>query len=120
MKSKLAIVLIIFTIISFFLYRSKETKRGESTTERLHSGTIVSAVDNKPIEAVSIAIQGSNPKSLSNAQGEFAIMVLESQELVFKHAEYKTQVVLAKDAQNIKMEVLDATHTDEIQKQFVD
>lgn len=112
MKAKLGIILVVLCVVSFYIYDSKDIKKTkQQAKETLINGKIVNAADDKPISGASIAIQGTNPKSLSNANGEYAILARGDQELVFKHPDYKSLVIVAKDAKVIKME---ATNPDEI------
>lgn len=114
MKSKLGIILVLLCVVSFYIYDSKDIKKTkQQEKEVLINGKIVNAANDKPIEGVTIAIQGTNPKSLSNANGEYAIMARGEQELVFKHPKYKSLVIGAKDAKAIKME---ATNPDEVKR----
>ncbi len=118
MKSKLGIIMILMCVVSFFIYQAKDTKQVDSKREKLIQGKVVDASTNKPIEGVSIAFQGENPKSLSNAQGEFAILALNDQELVFRHGNYKSQVVIAKDAKLVKMELADTEYIEKVKADF--
>lgn len=112
MKAKLGIILALLCVVSFFIYDWQDVKKTKKQDkEVLINGKIVDAVDNTPISGVTIAIQGTNPKSLSNAEGEYAIMARGSDELVFKHAKYRPIVILAKDAKAIKMEVSNSDST---------
>lgn len=119
MKAKLGIILALLCIVSFFIYDSKDIKKTkQQEKEILINGKIVNAADDKPIEGVTIAIQGTNPKSLSNANGEYAIMARGDQELVFKHPKYKSLVISGKDAKTIKMEATNPEETKRLQENF--
>nr|WP_297167700.1 carboxypeptidase-like regulatory domain-containing protein [uncultured Dysgonomonas sp.] len=114
MKAKLGIILVLLCVVSFYIYDSKDikkTKQQEKVT--LISGKIVNAENGQPVKDVAIAIQGTNPQSLSNAEGEYIIQARGDQELVFKHPKYKSLVITAKDAKAIKME---ATNPDDIKR----
>lgn len=103
MKSKLGIVLFVVCIISFFLY---EKKGSNNTTDKevLFRGVVLSTPDNLPINNVEVGIAGFNASTLTNVDGEYLIMVKPSQELVFKHKDYKSQVVKFDDAKEVKLE----------------
>lgn len=114
MKAKLGIILVLLCVVSFYIYDSKDikkTKQQEKVT--LISGKIVNAENGQPVKDVAIAIQGTNPQSLSNAEGEYIIQARGDQELVFKHPKYKSLVITAKNAKAIKME---ATNPDDIKR----
>lgn len=104
MKSKLGIAMLILCALSFFTYQSTDKKKTESQKEKLQQGIIIDAINNEPINGVSIALQGNNPKARSDADGKFMILATDNQELVFRHNNYKTQVITAQDAKSIKME----------------
>lgn len=105
MKSKLGIFMLLLCGLSFLLYERKDTKKNDLQKEKIILGTIVDEINNEPINEVSIAKQGENPSSVSNAEGEFAILASEENELVFRHDNYKTKVVVGKDARQVKMEL---------------
>lgn len=120
MKAKLGIILLLFCVASFFIYRANDPRKAVSNTERLIRGKIVNATNNAPIEGVSVAIQGYNPKSVSDANGQYAIMAFTNQELVFRHSDYKTEVIVAKDAETVKMEIVDPNRANDLKEQFAE
>lgn len=114
MKAKLGIILVLLCVISFFIYDARDIKKtNQLQKETLISGKIIDAANDQPINGVEIAIQGTNPQFLSNAEGEYAIMARGDQQLVFKRSGYKTLIVDAKDAKTIKME---ATNPDDVKR----
>lgn len=116
MKGKMGILMVIFCIISFLLYRNSEKRRSNAKIDKIEKiiqGKVVSAIDNIPIEGVTIAFQGENYKTVTNGLGEYAIFTRENQELVFRHNNFKTTVVVAKDAKIVKMEPVSS---DDIQR----
>lgn len=114
MKAKLGIILVLLCVVSFFIYDARDIKKtNQLQKETLISGKIIDAANDQPIKGVEIAIQGTNPQSLSNADGEYAIMARGDQQLVFKRSGYKTLIVDAKDAKTIKME---ATNPDDVKR----
>lgn len=119
MKSKLGIILVLLCVVSFYIYDQKDIKKTKNLEkETLISGKIVDAANDQPIQGASIAIQGTNPQSLSNANGEYAIMARKDQELVFRHAQYKSLTIDAKDAKTIKMEATNPEDAKRIQDNF--
>lgn len=112
MKAKLGIILGLLCIASFLIYNKKDIKKTKQLEkEILVSGKIIDATDEQPIQGATIAIQGTNPQSLSDAGGQYAIMARGDQELVFKHPKYRTIVIEAKDAKAIKMKPVDSDFT---------
>lgn len=118
MKSKLGIILLLFCVASFFIYKNKDVKPTKTDKEKLVNGKIVDITTDKPLEGVSVAIQGNNPKSISNAQGEYAIVASSKQELVFRLNGYQTTTVEVPDAKLVKMEVVDASRIDQLKKEL--
>ncbi|HCO67703.1 MAG TPA: hypothetical protein DIT04_08125 [Dysgonomonas sp.] len=121
MKGKLGILMVVFCVISFFLYRQGEKKDKDTpnpNVERIWQGTVIDADTETPIAGVMIAIQGENHKWSSNGQGEYAAYAKGSQELVFRHNHYKTAVVAAKDAKTVKMEALTQSDIERINQTF--
>lgn len=114
MKAKLGIFLLVLCVASYFLYNRQDPKNTQAKIEKLFNGKIVSATDEQPIEGVTVAIAGTNPKTKSNAEGEYLIMAKKDQELVFKHPRYRAVVAVAEDAKLVKMEVLDADFVDQV------
>jgi len=112
--------MILLCVVSYFIYQKKDTRAVDTKKEKLIQGKVINASTNTPIEGVAIALQGKNPSSLSNAQGEFAILALNDAELVFRHDSYKTQVVVAKEAKMVKMEIADSSYINRIKADFPD
>lgn len=119
MKAKLGIILVLLCVVSFFIYDARDIKKtNKMQKETLISGRIVNAKNDIPIEGATIAIQGGNPKSLSNANGEYAIVARGDQELVFKHPKYRSLVVEGGDTKLIKMEAIDSTFVKGVEDGF--
>lgn len=118
MKAKLGIILLILCVGSFFLYRANDPKKANVSTEKLIRGKVVNATSSAPIVGVSVAIQGNNPKAITDNNGEYAIMAFTNQELVFRHDNYKTTVIVAEDAKTVKMEIVDSNYIDEVNKKL--
>lgn len=107
MKGKLGVFLAVLCVMSFILYRIGESNRKDLGKEILLNGKVISIKDENPIKGVTIAISGSNPKTLTDDNGDYVILVKGSDELIFKHPDYKSIIIFAKDAKNIKMEEKD-------------
>lgn len=107
MKIKVGIIMLVCCVISFIIYESKDTKTRDKKVEKLINGKITDAATGVPVEGATIAIQGTNPKSVSNAQGEYAILAMIDDELVFRQSKYKTKMVVAGDAHEVKMTAVD-------------
>ncbi|MDU1905933.1 MAG: carboxypeptidase-like regulatory domain-containing protein [Dysgonomonas sp.] len=118
MKAKLGIILLLFCVASFFIYRVNDPRKAAINTERLIRGKVINAANSTPIEGATVAIQGSNPKAVSDANGEYAIMAFTNQELVFRHDNYKTAVIKAEDAKEVKMEIVDSNYIEEVNKKL--
>jgi len=109
MKGKMGVLMVVFCLISFFLYKYSEKRKGSAKTtniEKIIQGKVVNSVDGVPIEGATVAFQGKNYKTVTNGLGEYAIFTKEDQELVFRHNNYKTTVVVAKDAKVVEMEAI--------------
>lgn len=119
MKAKLGIFLLVLCVISFFLYNKRGANK-DIEREELMRGIVISAVDNKPIQNVEIAVSGSNPSSMTNSDGEFFILVRPSHELVFKHPQYRSLVLVASDAKNVKMEIIDSTFVNKTKQNLIE
>lgn len=104
MKSKLGIAMVVLCVLSFLTYQSQGDSKKKNQTERVIFGKIINSMNNEPIVGASVAHQGKNPSSLSNADGEFAIQAKDDDELVFRHSEYKTKIVQAKDSKIVSLE----------------
>lgn len=121
MKAKVGIMMVVLCVISFFLYNKGGSKSAvKENVEQLIQGQIIDASSEKPLEGVSIAKQGTNPSSLSNAEGRFAILAYNNKELVFRRDGYKTLVVDAKDAKLVKLEAVDSAFVNKLKKDFPD
>jgi len=119
MKARLGIIMIILCVISFFLYNKGGSKSGSTANvEQLIQGQIVDATTERPLEGVSVAKQGTNPSALSNSEGRYAILAFTNKELVFRRDGYKTQVVPAKDAKLVKLEVADSAFINKVKADF--
>lgn len=105
MKGKLGIFLGVLCVVSFILYQIGESNRKDLGKEILLNGKVVDIRNQEPIKGVTIAISGSNPKTLTDDNGDFTILVKSNDELIFKHSDYKSVIIFAKDARNIQMEL---------------
>lgn len=105
-------------VVSFYFYDRDNIKKSKKIEkETLINGKIVDITNDIPIDGVSISIAGT-PKSLSNANGEYAVVARGDQELLFKHAKYKSIIIMAKDAKAIKMEAKSAEDTKKALEKF--
>lgn len=107
MKGKIGLLMVVLCVISFFIYNMDGSKKVKTDVEKIIEGKVVSLEDETPIEGVTISFQGENYKSRTNGLGEFAIFTKGDQELVFRHNNYRTEVVLAKDSKLVKMKASD-------------
>lgn len=117
MKGKMGLLMVVLCIISFFLYKNSEKRKSSTKTsniEKIIRGKVVSALDDSPIEGATVAFQGENYKSVTNGLGEYAIFTKDDKELVFRHNNYKTTVVVAKDAKLVKMEAITSSDIERV------
>lgn len=113
MKAKLGIFLLVLCVVSFFIYNKRGAQK-EENTEKLINGIVISAVDNKPISNVQIAIAGSNPSTMTNSEGKYLILTKPSKELIFKHSGYRSVTLVASEAKTVKMEVADSAFINKV------
>ncbi|RKE55366.1 SusC/RagA family TonB-linked outer membrane protein [Sphingobacterium detergens] len=88
---QITLFVILFLLISMFSL-SAQTPRKDSGADGLLSisGTIVSAVDGKPIQGVSIRVEGEKGRASSNKDGSFSLRVANPNGTVsFSHVGFK-------------------------------
>lgn len=103
MKGKIGLIFVVLCVISYFIYNSGGKNKTGSDVERIIQGKVVDIESGAPIEGATVAFQGENYKSRTDAHGEYAIFAKESSELVFRHNNYTTEVVVGKNAKLVKL-----------------
>ncbi|NDW17800.1 hypothetical protein D0T53_02575 [Dysgonomonas sp. 216] len=95
MKGKLALLMGVFIVISFFLYQYKGDKRlGSKNDKTLNvTGIVVDESNDMPVSRATIEIQDEKVKVLTNEYGEFKIPARRGQKLYVSHPYYKRRVV---------------------------
>ena len=104
MKGKLGIVFGIMCVISFFLYRTGESNKVQAAKEVFVKGKVIDATNDKPIHGVYIAVAGTNPKSASDENGDFMVLSKTTDDLIFRHPDYKSTVISAQDSKIVRLD----------------
>lgn len=95
--------MIVLCALSFFLYQWRTGGRSKDYKEVMYRGVIVDATTNSPIQGVYIGISGTNPRSMSNDDGEYMITARNSDNLIFKHNNYESIIVPIAESKIVKM-----------------
>lgn len=103
MKSKLGLVMIVFCVLSYFLYTWKSGSKNENIKSTMFHGVVIDKINNSPIQGVYVGVSGTDPRSLSDQNGEYMISAKNSDELIFKHPNYESIVLPISDAKTVKM-----------------
>lgn len=112
MKGKLGLVFGVMCVISFFLYNMGESNKKKATKESFVRGQVIDAVNEKPIHGVLISVAGNNPRSGSDEEGNFMVLAKSSDDLIFRHPDYKSAVVVADDSKIVRLDRQNSTSTE--------
>jgi len=95
MKGKMMLLMLVFIVISFFLYQYNGDKRKGSKNDKTItvSGVITGMSDDVPVARATISLQDSDLKVQTNDNGEFHIPARNGQKLFISHPYYKKKVV---------------------------
>jgi len=95
MKGKIGLLMMVFIVISYFLYQygnNKSSAKQENKSITI-TGIITGNSDDVPVSRATIELQDSRERTMTNENGEFKISAKKGQKLFISHPYYKKKVV---------------------------